>query len=354
MTAPLRTVIIGMGKMGLIRAKTLEQHLGFVLVGVCDTDASRAGQWGSVPFFTSWRDCLQAVAPEVVFVCTVNRDIPQVVLGALALGCHVFAEKPPGRTLADVEAMDYALRQSHGLALKFGFNHRYHNAILEAKTLMDSGRFGALLWARGVYGKAGSTDFTRQWRADPELAGGGILLDQGIHMLDLMRLFLGEFSEVKAFISNCYWTEMPMEDNAFILLKSTQGKIAQMHSSATQWHHKFLLDLTFEDGFLSIDGLLTGSRSYGDERITFGRRQFENESRAFGRPKVETIFFDQDESWVLELEEFYHCIRTGETPQCGAIADAHALMSLVETIYRAGRMPGLTLDSAEESSDSFD
>ena len=220
--------------------------------------------------------------------------------------------------------------------MKFGFNHRFHYSVLEAKALIDSGRYGRVLWARGIYGKAGSLDYPHSWRSQPELAGGGILLDQGIHMLDLLRYFLGEFVEVKSMVEQMFWQDSPIEDNAFALLRSERGPVAMLHSSATHWKHKFGLDLFLEQGYVCLNGILTSTRSYGEESVTFAKRQFEDEARAFGRPREETIYFDTDDSWKLEIEEFYDCLcGRKQTPQ-GSTADALKVMELIESIYAAG------------------
>ena len=154
-------------------------------------------------------------------------------------------------------------------------------------------------------------------------------------MLDLMRYFLGDFVEVKSFVENCYWKGTPLEDNAFALMKTAEGKVAMIHSSATQWKHKFSLDLFMEDGYLCINGILSSTRSYGEESITFAKKQFENESKAFGRPREETIFFDTDHSWQLEIEEWHDCIIGEKKQPQGNSEDAMKVMELVEKIYEA-------------------
>ena len=155
-------------------------------------------------------------------------------------------------------------------------------------------------------------------------------------MLDLMRYILGDFVEVKSFVENLHWKQIPLEDNAFVLMKTSDGKVAMVHSSATHWKHKFSLDMFMEDGYLCINGLLTSTRSYGDESITFAKKQFEDEAYAFGRPREETIFFDRDDSWRLENEEFYDCIVGKKQRPQGNSEDALKVMQLVEKIYQTG------------------
>ena len=332
----LRTAIIGMGKMGRIRKRELDAHPEFELIALCDLYENMTHEFPNLTFSVRWEDIL-SLALDVVFVCTYNHVSPEITCAALENGYHVFCEKPPGRSVEDVKRMIAAEQAAGDRVLKFGFNHRFHYAIMEAKAIADSGRYGSILWARGVYGKAGGLFFERDWRSDKALAGGGILLDQGIHLLDLMRYLLGEFVEVKSFVENLHWRNIPLEDNAFALLKTVDGKVAMVHSSATHWKHKFSLDLFMDGGYLCVNGLLSATRSYGEESITFAMKQYEDEARAFGRPREETIYFDKDDSWRLEIDDFYSCIvGTKERPQ-GNSLDALRVMQLVEVIYEMGR-----------------
>lgn len=332
----LRTAIIGMGKMGHIRKRVIDMHPGFRLVAVCDVDEAVRGEFPGLYFSSNWKDILEKEL-DVIVICTYNHIAPEVICNALKKGLHVFCEKPPGRTVDDVKRIMEAESQAGNKVVKFGFNHRFHYSIMEAKAIIDSGRYGRILWARGIYGKAGDLKFEDSWRSNSEYAGGGILLDQGIHMVDLLRYFMGDFVEVKSFVENYYWNKVHLEDNAFALLKTGEGMVAMLHSSATHWKHKFSLDLFMENGYININGILTSTRSYGEESITFARRQFEDEARAFGRPREETIYFDKDDSWKLEIEEFYDCITRGGKNYMGSTADALRVMQLIEKIYEQSK-----------------
>ncbi len=330
----ITTVIIGMGKMGRIRYREMVIHGGFEVLGICDVNEDVAKEFPEVFFSTDWKEVIDHCKAESVTVCTFNKMIPEITCYALDRGMHVFSEKPPGRTVEDVEVMQKSEKAS-GKVLKFGFNHRFHYAIMEAKAMIDSGRFGKILWARGTYGKAGGNQFVGNWRSDKNLSGGGILMDQGIHMLDLLRYFLGDFIETKSFVENLYWKETDLEDNAFALLKSREGKVAMVHSSATQWRHKFHLDLYMEDGYITIDGILSSTRSYGEECITFAKKEFEDETSAFGKPREQKIYFDKDDSWKLEVEDFYEAVANGASVRNGTSDDALGVMKLVYSIYNS-------------------
>lgn len=326
-----RTVIIGMGRMGKTRYVAMKKHGHFEITGLCDNDISQLGEY-DINKYEDWKCSIDQERPEIVVVCTVNAVIPQVVCYALEKGCHVFAEKPPGKTLEDALTMKKAFLKHKNQILKFGFNHRYHYSVIEAKSLIDSGFLGKVVNIRGVYGKAGNLQKS-EWRNDIEIAGGGILLDQGIHMLDLLRYFVGDFKFVKGFTEKLVWKEAAGEDTAFITLKTDSGKVATLHSSAIQWKHKFDMDITCTNGYIALNGLLTSTKSYGEERITYYRKDLEQKSGKLGNPTEYTMCFDEDSSWDFEIEEFYKAIK-GEKPiMNGTIEDAVAVMELIDKVY---------------------
>ena len=328
---PLKVGIVGMGRVGNRRAGCVKNHPQLELAATCDVDPSRAEQCPGTKFSTDYRDLVRDDL-DILFVCAYNNVAPNVVVSGLHSGKHVFCEKPPGRCVGDVQRMVAVEKANPRLKLKFGFNHRYHHSVMEAGRMIASGQFGKVLWLRGVYGKCGGIQFENEWRNDRNIAGGGILLDQGIHMLDLCRVFCGDFTEVKSLVTSSYW-KTPLEDNAFVIMANEAGQVAQIHSSATHWKHQFALDICLEDGYINLQGILSSSRSYGDETLTFARKQFEDTSRAFGRPREETIYFDTDDSWALEIDDFVDAIRTDRPITSGNSQDSLRVMQLIEQIY---------------------
>lgn len=329
----LKTVIIGMGRMGKMRFEKLQKHGGFEITGVCDAAKENLSPY-AVPAFTDWRTCLERCEAEAVFVCTVNSAIPDIVCHALESGRHVFSEKPPGRNLDDAKRMQAAGELCPDRVLKFGFNHRYHNSVIEAKALIQSGLIGDVVCARGVYGKAGSPSFPREWRNDIRQSGGGILLDQGIHMLDLLRYFVGDFTEVQCSVDNLVWKELSTEDSAFAILKTADGKLASLHSNALQWRHKFDLDVICTQGYIALNGLITSTQSYGEERMTYYRKDLYGRSGSLGKPLEHTLCFDADQSWEHEHQEFYDAVVNGKPLEQGTVHDAVSVMALIERIYQ--------------------
>ena len=337
MNKPLRMGIVGLGKMGKLRAQTIRQNPKTVLISATDPNPPKSGL-EDVQLCADYKAVI-ASDVDAVFVCTPNRFAPDVVVAALNAGKHVFCEKPPGRTLADVERILAAERGNPGLILKFGFNHRYHFGITEAKRIVDSEQYGKILWMRGIYGKGESSAQGEEWRNDPSIAGGGILLDQGIHMIDLFRFFCGDFTEIKSMCSSAYWNT-PMEDNAFALLRDRAGRVAMLHSSFNQWKHRFTLEIYMSDGYVQVDGMPSTSRSYRDEWISHARK---HTGFAIGNPPEISTFCNTDPSWELELAEFANCIESGVPIRNGNSNDAYEAMRIVHAIYdsdKAFNKPG--------------
>ncbi|NDJ53022.1 MAG: Gfo/Idh/MocA family oxidoreductase [Chloroflexi bacterium] len=333
---PLRVGVIGLGKVGKRRANICLSHPDLDLVSVCDVDQELAALYPNADFYTEYADLINTDL-DVVIVAAYNNIAPDATVESLNTGKHVFCEKPPGRTVEDVERIIAAEQANPGLKLQFGFNHRHHYAVMEVKEMIDSGRFGNILWIRGVYGKSGGESFENIWRNDVDIAGGGILLDQGIHMLDLFRYYCGDFVETKSFVTTAYWN-IPVEDNAFAMLRTAKNQVATIHSSATQWRHRFVLEIGLELGYININGILSSTRSYGEEHIVYARRQFESEASAFGKPREQMVFFDRDDSWTLEMNQFVQAIRNDEQIDNGNSHDALKAMQLVWDIYQSGRI----------------
>jgi len=331
MTKPIKFGIVGLGKMGSTREITIRENDETILISGTDPNPPTNG-FKDMQFLPDYKSVINS-GVDAVFVCTPNRFIPEVVVAALDAGKHVFCEKPPGINLADIEKIMEAEKRNPGQILKIGFNHRYHFGIMEAKKIVDSGKYGNILWMRGIYGKAELSGNPNEWRHDPALVGGGILFDQGIHMVDLFRHFCGEFTEIKSMCTTAYW-DTPLEDNAFALLRNNKGQIAMLHSSFTQWKHRFTLEIFMEDGYVIVDGMPATSRSYRDEWIIQGRK---HTGFAIGNPPEESTFCNTDPSWELELKEFVRCIKSGSPVSNGTSLDAYETMRLVFGIYEADK-----------------
>lgn len=329
---PLRIAIAGYGVVGKRRREFIDAHPGLKTAAVCDRTFSGNGRFDDgVEYFQTPEELLTRDF-DALFVCMTNDIAPDVTIAGLGKGVHVFCEKPPGRTVADIRRVIEAEAEHPKLVLKYGFNHRYHESVREALAIARSGDLGRIINLRGVYGKSQFISYGQHsdWRTERAVAGGGILLDQGIHMVDLMRLFAGEFTQVHSFVSNDYWRH-DVEDNAYALMRTDAGVVGMLHSSATQWRHRFSLDITLEKGALILSGILSGSKSYGAETLTVVHAGDDD----LGDPKEQVTRYNTDPSWADEIADFADAIRTGRKITDGSSDDALRTMDLVYRIYAA-------------------
>jgi predicted dehydrogenase len=341
--ASLRVGIAGYGIVGKRRRYFIDRHAALQTVAVCDRTFDGSGTAPDGVRYHKTYEAMLRDPLDVLFIAMPNDMAAEVTLAGLARDLHVFCEKPPARTVAEVHRVIEMEQAKPDVVLKYGFNHRYHDSVKDALRIVRSEEIGSIVNMRGVYGKSKIIPFEGGWRAERRLAGGGVLLDQGIHMLDLMRLFAGEFVEIKSFVSNDYWRH-DVEDNAFALMKDSSGRVAMLHSSATQWQHRFSLDVACREGFLELSGFLTGSQSYGEERLIIGRR---NESMK-GCDRQEIIRYVDDHSWRDEIAEFAAAVSGGPPIEHGRSADALASMELVFRVYDADPAWAAFVSNSEE------
>jgi len=335
----MHCLILGYGYMGRIRHRALKEHPAVQKISVIDPamDAAKAGLGDEL---------LDPGAPipwdtvDAVFVCTPNHVTADLCADALFRCGQVFCEKPPGRDWDDFSRIASAAAAVPSHCLMFGFNHRLHASITAARALMGSGGLGDATYIKGTYGKSGGVGYRNDWRNKVELSGGGILLDQGIHMLDLFHLFVGPMHVRDAVLVDAFWG-CGVEDNAFVLLESEAGVPAFLHSSSTLWKHSFRLEIGCRDGYLIASGLLSKTGSYGREQLVIGKRQFEDEAKAIGNPREEIVHFDRDESWNLEIQEFLAAIQEGRRPVHGTLEDARRAMMLVRDAYALRKTVGM-------------
>ncbi len=327
----MRCVIFGYGYMGKIRHEVLKRHPDVTRITVVDPaiDPATSGLTDvALPpgAAVDWSDV------DAAFICTPNNVTAQLCAEALR-GCrHVFCEKPPGRNWEDFSRIVDAAAEVPGHTLVFGFNHRLHPCIQAAKALIGPGGVGDILYMKGTYGKSGGARYRQSWRNDPHVSGGGILLDQGIHMLDLFQLFIGPLQVVDAVLIDAFWG-CGVEDNAMVLLRSAEGTPVSLHSSATLWKHTFRLEIGCRDGYLLASGLLSQSGSYGREQLVIGKRQFEDEAMALGNPREEIIHFDRDESWQKEVHEFIAAVKDRRPARHGTLDEARRVMEIIRDAY---------------------
>ncbi len=331
----LGVLLIGAGAFGARRAQAVLSNPRSVLVAVADPVLERARALaepaGAFPL-ADWRDALRLTDIDVAIVATSTAVAPEICSAILEAGKHVLVEKPFGRNADEVLPALEAARL-HERLLKVGYNHRYHPALAKAHGLFCSGSIGRLLHLRCTYGHGGRPGYEQEWRSRPEISGGGELLDQGVHALDLFRWFAGEFSQAAAFVATSYWPIAPVEDNVFAMLRTREGVIAQLHASWTRWKNKFSFEITGEHGSLIAEGL---GRSYGPERLILQMR-----AKDGGAPAETCFDFPaEDDSLAREWDDFLDAIRDAREPMSSG-EDAWRTLELVDALYesaRAGRI----------------
>lgn len=325
----MKAGIIGYGKMGQIRAKALREDGRVEVSKVYDVNPVQGGD--AELSVDSEEDILNDPEISIVFVCAPNFRIVPLVKAGLRAGKHVFSEKPPAFNSEEMISI-IEVEKDTGGTLMYGFNHRHHESIKKAREEINSGRYGKILWMRGRYGKNVDEEFFKGWRADSKLAGGGIFLDQGIHMLDLFLHFAEDFDEVQAFVSNVFW-KLDLEDNVFAIFRNNNnGIVASLHSTMTQWRHLFSLEIFLERGHFVLNGLKTSSGMYGDEELVVATN---DQAGSHGEEKK--YRFEIDTSWASEIAHFVDSIESGQPIKHGTSAEALKLMKVVDDVYSSDK-----------------
>ena len=316
--------IVGCGLIGTKRAEAV----GDCRIRICcDTEPGRAeklaARFPRAEACNDWRAAAAHDEVDIVVVATTHDQLAAVAQAAAGAGKHVLIEKPGARRAAELEPVLLAAQRT-GVAVRIGFNHRYHRALQEARRIFLSGVLGEPMFVRGRYGHGGRVGYEREWRADPKVSGGGELLDQGVHLIDLARWFLGDFERVQGHIGTYFWN-MPVEDNAFLILTGSGGKAAFLHATWTEWKNLFSLEIYGRQGKLEISGL---GGSYGVERLAFYRMPPQ-----MGPPETTIWEYPMaDNSWQTEFAEFLEDIRLRRSPVPG-IGDAQAALRVIEAVY---------------------
>jgi predicted dehydrogenase len=322
----LNVGIVGCGIVGHKRALALNS-VGGKLIACADIDIIRAEKIAKISgakIFKDWRELVKSPIIDLVIVATPHNLLFDISIAAIKSGKHILVEKPAARTTAELELlMSTAIK--YGVKVHVGFNHRYHKSLRKAKEIVESGMLGDLMFVRGRYGHGGRIGYEKEWRANKEIAGGGELIDQGSHLIDLSRWFLGEIKEINGFAHTYYWN-MPVDDNGFMLLQTEKKQTAFLHVSCTEWKNLFSMEIYGKLGKLDISGL---GGSYGVEKITWYKMLPE-----MGPP--ETLSWEypmEDNSWATELSEFFQDIQRNRQP-AASLYDAYAVLKIIEVIYK--------------------
>jgi predicted dehydrogenase len=344
----LHVGIVGMGLIGARRAQFVREDGAAELVGVADADLERsasASREFGCGVYGGWQDLVAAPGVDALIVATSNDMLATITMAALDAGKHVLCEKPAGRSVEEARQM-FDTAERAGRTLAFGFNHRHTAGVLKAREIVDAGGIGSLLWIRARYGHGARPGFEKEWRADPARAGGGELLDQGVHLIDLAQALLGPVERAYGVMRTMAWPIQPLEDNAFCLLEHAARRVTHFHASMTQWKNMFSFEICGDQGVVTVDGL---GGSYGKERVTWQRRRPES-----GPPIEESFEFDDGlGSWQREWRAFLDAV-AGRGPAPGSApiasaADGVAVMEVVDALYGSARSGSPTAPKRVES-----
>jgi predicted dehydrogenase len=321
----LRVAIIGCGLIGGKRAKSAAARATIKIC--CDVDAARAEalakQYAGAAASTDWRSAISRADIDAICVCTTHNLLAPIAEAAASQGKHVLIEKPGACRAVELDAVQESAKRT-GALVRVGFNHRYHRAFRKAREIYDSGVLSDLFFIRARYGHGGRLGYDQEWRAFPEISGGGQAIDQGMHLLDLARWFLGDLKFIEGRAPVYFWN-MPVEDNAFFLLETESRQVAFLHASWTEWKNLFSFEICGRMGKLEIGGL---GGSYGTERLIHYQMLPE-----LGPPPTTIYEYPMaDNSWDIEIAEFIEDIRLGRPPEPG-IEDARAALKIVEHLY---------------------
>ena len=324
----MNVAIVGCGLIGFKRAQNIKNA---TLVACVDVNLSKAkllsDKFGQVPYFDSMDEMLDTVETDIIIICTPHNLLPDLIKIGLEKGKHILVEKPAGRFSSELDGFN-ELAERHHCKVRVGFNHRYHRAFRKALALFNEDAIGKIMFIRGRYGHGGRVGYEKEWRAIPDISGGGELIDQGSHLIDLSRMFLGNFTDVSGHAATYFW-DMPVDDNAFLNLRTSEGQTAFLQVSCTEWKNMFSFEIYGLRGKLEIQGL---GGSYGTEKLTFYKMSAE-----MGPPETTSWEYPMaDDSWSFEFQSFLDDINQNKTSTPG-ITDAVENLKIINTIYKLSR-----------------
>lgn len=323
--------VIGCGLVGAHRARTAASDPRTALRIVIDTQPERAARLGAeygVAAAADWRTALSREDVGAVVISTPNALLVPIGIAALRSGRHVLIEKPMGRNATEGRALAAEARRA-GTVLKVGFRHRYRESLIRAREMVRAGAIGRLIQVRARYGYGARPEHEQEWRADAELAGGGALLDEGVHLVDLFHWFAGPAQRAQAELQTAVWDLGRLEDNAFGLLRFGAGVVGQFHVGTTEWKNLFSFEIRGDAGAIHVEGL---GGSYGPESLLLARRV---------QPDAETVlersdYADNDTSWAEEWADFAAALH-GERLRHGSPEDGLQVLATVDALYAAAR-----------------
>ena len=321
----MNIAIIGAGLIGRKRAKALPKNVK--IKTICDINQESCLQLAEeceCDSESDWKKVVRDKKIDAVIISTTNNYLSPIAVEAIRNGKHVLIEKPGARNPQEYKRIIDAQKKNK-VVVRLGYNHRYHFAIMKAKKIISNKKYGRVMFIRAKYGHGARLGYGNEWRFNPKISGGGELLDQGCHLMDLVNFYIGEMETSIGFVEKMFWSDK-LEDNAFFILRNKDGQIAHLSASCTEWKNIFIFEIMLEKAKIQINGL---GRSYGKETLTLFEMKPE-----MGPPKVKEFdFSEEDVSWKLENKEFFEAIQKKDYSD-KKIIEAYRVIKSVFDIYK--------------------
>ena len=321
--------VIGCGLIGLKRAYALNKKQ---ILGCYDIDKNKS-QYFSKKFlcksYENENELIHDKRIKVLFICTFHDSLKKLLLKGISSKKYILVEKPAAKNFSQISDVLKRLKKNSKIKIHVGYNHRFHPSVILAKKLIKSNSIGSILYIRARYGHGARLNYEKEWRMDRKISGGGELIDQGSHLIDLSRLFLGEFVSVKSSLRKYFWkSDGKVDDNAFLILSTKKNKIAFLHCSCTEWKNKFSFEIFGEKGKIEINGL---GKSYGTENLTLYKMK-----KKMGIPNIKNWKFSnkKDMSWKSEINDFFLKI-IQDKPIESNINNASKNLKIIDKCYKS-------------------
>ena len=284
--------IIGCGLIGNKRAVNIQKN--DEILSVCDNNITLAKNLSekiNCNYTNDYEELINDSRIELIIIATPNFLIKEIAIKALKNKKHVLSEKPLGRNSSESKEI-FDCAKENGKIIYTGFNHRFHPSIIKAKQIFESGIIGDIVHIHGHYGHGGRKGMEKEWRMQKKLSGGGELLDQGVHLIDIAILFQGYPKKVYGSLDKLVWNT-EVEDSSSFILYHKKNRKSLFSVGWIYWKNKFEISIYGNKGYIAINGL---GGSYGSEKLVLGIRNLEG-----GKPKIKRFYFSKkDVSWKKE------------------------------------------------------
>ena len=314
--------VIGLGSFGVKRAKAISDSKNANLKYLFDLDdnnAKKASKDLGVPI-KSYEEILKDKTIDTVCICTPNKFHKKIILDSLKEGKNVFCEKPYVRNVEEAKEILEVTKKSKGV-LQLASNHRFFESVMYARKLVEEGTIGKILSFNGRIGHNGER-LKDSWFWKKDISGGGTLLDNGCHLLDLSRLFVGNFISGKGLTSNVYWKNIEVEDTASGIFKTEDDRTATIYCSWRLLSGYFFFEINGTDGYINVDGRFD---THGGDKIFWSNIK---EKKVFSKD----FSHIKPNSYLLEIDNFISNVNNKKKISPSA-EDGLEIMKMIEFIY---------------------